>query len=77
MAPPLDSGRACTHDPQKASSVDLRALLRTLSSKARDLRRALIRDQADRDAISPRLMHYRVGSDVLIQDTFRLSTFST
>jgi hypothetical protein len=40
--------------------ADLRALLRTLSPKARDdLRRVLIRDQADRDAISSRLMRYR------------------
>jgi len=36
---------------------DLRALLETLDPKARDdLRRVLIRDQADRDAISSRLM---------------------
>jgi hypothetical protein len=39
---------------------DLRDLLSTLSPKTRDdLRRALIRDQADRDAISSRLMRYR------------------
>jgi hypothetical protein len=37
----------------------LRALLETLDPKARDdLRRVLIRDQADRDAISSRLMRY-------------------
>lgn len=40
--------------------ADLRALLGTLSPKARDdLRRVLIRDQADRDAIASRLMRYR------------------
>jgi hypothetical protein len=40
--------------------ADLRALLETLDPKARDdLRRILIRDQADRDAISSRLMRYR------------------
>jgi cytochrome oxidase Cu insertion factor (SCO1/SenC/PrrC family) len=41
-------------------SDDLRALLQTLDTKVRDdLRRVLIRDQADRDAISSRLMRYR------------------
>jgi len=39
---------------------DLRSLLETLDRKARDdLRRILIHDQADRDAISSRLMRYR------------------
>jgi hypothetical protein len=39
------------------SDLDLRALLGTLDPKARnDLRRVLIRDQADRDAIASRLM---------------------
>jgi hypothetical protein len=39
---------------------DLRALLSTLDPKARDtLRRVLIRDHADRDAIASELMHYR------------------
>jgi DNA-directed RNA polymerase subunit F len=39
---------------------DLRALLLTLSPSTReDLRSVLIRDQADRDAISSRLMRYR------------------
>ena len=39
---------------------ELRSLLETLSPKARgDLRRALIRDQTDRDTISSRLMRYR------------------
>ena len=38
------------------------ALLSTLDPKARDdLRRALIRDQAGRDAISSQLMRYRDG----------------
>ena len=38
----------------------LLALLRTLDPKTRDgLRRVLIRDQADRDAIALRLMRYR------------------
>jgi hypothetical protein len=41
-------------------TADLRALLSTLDPKARnDLRRVQIRDQADRDAISSRLMRYR------------------
>jgi hypothetical protein len=40
--------------------ADLHNLLLTLDPKAReDLRRVLIRDQADRDAISSRLMRYR------------------
>jgi hypothetical protein len=40
--------------------MDLRSLLETLDPKARDdLRRVLIRDQADRDAISSRLLPYR------------------
>jgi hypothetical protein len=38
----------------------LRTLVETLDPTARDdLRRVLIRDQADRDAISSRLMRYR------------------
>jgi hypothetical protein len=42
------------------SESDLRTLLQTLDPKTRDdLRRVLIRDQADRDAISSRLMRYR------------------
>jgi hypothetical protein len=46
--------------PPADRGADLRALLETLDSKARtDLRRVLIRDQADRDAISSRLMRYR------------------
>jgi hypothetical protein len=44
----------------QAEDPDLRALLRTLSTKARDdLRRVLIHDQADRDAISSQLIRYR------------------
>ena len=40
--------------------TDLRALLETLDPKARDdLRRVLIRDQPDRDAIASRLLRYR------------------
>ena len=39
--------------------ADFRDLLETLDPKARDdLRRVLIRDQADSDAISSRLMRY-------------------
>jgi hypothetical protein len=38
----------------------LRGLLETLDAKSRDdLRRVLIRDQADRDAIASSLMRYR------------------
>jgi hypothetical protein len=41
---------------------ELQALLETLNPKARDdLRRVLIRDQSDRDAIASRLMRYRDG----------------
>jgi len=123
MAPPLDSRRACTHDPQKASSVapwrgsrpgsgsapymrrpdaalcealiggagldwvgrgmsqaedpDLRALLRTLSPKARDtLRPRPYPRPGRRDAISSRRLrlprrarrrlgrHHRLPDDV-------------
>ena len=40
--------------------AELRAVLATLDPRARDtIRRALIHDQADRDAISSRLMRYR------------------
>ena len=40
---------------------DLRALLESLDPKARDdLRRVLIRERADREAISSRPMRYRV-----------------
>jgi hypothetical protein len=40
--------------------ADLRAILETLDPNARDtLRRVLIHDQADRDAISSQLMRYR------------------
>ena len=40
--------------------TDLRALLETLDPKARDdLRRVLIHDQADRDAIASQLLRYR------------------
>ena len=40
--------------------ADLRAILEMLDSPARDtFRRIVIRDQADRDAISSRLMRYR------------------
>ena len=40
----------------------LRALLSTLTPKARDdLRRVLIRDQAERDAIAAHLLRYRDG----------------
>jgi hypothetical protein len=41
---------------------DLRSLLETLDPFTRDdLRRALMRDQADRDAISSQLLRYRDG----------------
>ena len=41
---------------------DLRVLLETLDPKVRhDLRRILIRDQADRDAVSSQLLRYRDG----------------
>jgi len=43
-------------------TADLRALLETLDPKARDdLRRVLIHDQADRDAIASQLMRFRDG----------------
>ena len=44
----------------KEDDAALQSLLETLDPKARDdLRRVLIRDQADRDAIASRLMRYR------------------
>ncbi len=47
-------------DAEMLDPSGLRDLLATLDPKARhDLRRALIRHQADRDAISSRLMRYR------------------
>jgi hypothetical protein len=47
-------------DVLKMGDENLRSLLVTLDPKARDdLRRVLIRDQTDRDAISSRLMRYR------------------
>jgi len=40
--------------------AELRDLLRTLSPSAREhFREVLIQDQADRDAIAPRLLRYR------------------
>ncbi len=45
-----------------SNDMDLRSLLETLDPTARDdLRRVLIHDQADRDAISSRLLRYRDG----------------
>jgi hypothetical protein len=42
--------------------ADLRRLLETVDPKARDdLRRVLIHDQADRDAIASQLLRYRDG----------------
>jgi hypothetical protein len=42
--------------------ADLRSLLETLDPEARDdLRRVLIHDQADRDAIASQLLRYRDG----------------
>ena len=42
--------------------ADLRALLQTLDPLARDaLRRVLIHDQADRDAVASQLLRYRDG----------------
>ena len=42
--------------------ADLRAVLETLDPKARDdLRRVLIHDQADRDAVASQLLRYRDG----------------
>jgi hypothetical protein len=44
------------------NDMDLRSLLETLDPKARDdLRRVLIHDQADRDAVSSQLLRYRDG----------------
>ena len=45
-----------------SDDMDLRSLLETLDPEARDtLRDALIRDQADRDAIASDLFRYRDG----------------
>ena len=47
-------------DEPMDGGIGLRALVGTLDPKARDdLRRALIHDQADRDAIAMQLMRYR------------------
>ena len=47
---------------QLDEQADLRALLATLDPTARDnLRRALIHDQAGRDAIASQLLRYRDG----------------
>jgi len=44
----------------QGDEADLRALLATLNLKARDdLRRVLIHDQADRDAVASQLLRYR------------------
>ena len=49
-------------DSDEPADRDLRALRETLSPKARDdLRRVLIHDQADRDAIASDLLRYRDG----------------
>jgi hypothetical protein len=46
--------------PPAGEDGDLRAFLRTLDPHGRDtLRRVLIHDQADRDAIASQLMRYR------------------
>jgi hypothetical protein len=43
-----------------SGDMDLRSLLETLDPLTRDaLRRVLIRDQEDRDAVSCRLLRYR------------------
>jgi hypothetical protein len=45
-----------------SSDPDLRAVLETLGPEARDtLRRVLIHDQVDRDAIASQLLRYRDG----------------
>jgi hypothetical protein len=47
-------------DDRIGEDGNLRSILETLDPRARgDLRHVLIRDQADRDAISSRLMRYR------------------
>jgi hypothetical protein len=44
------------------NDADLRSLLKTLDPNAQDtLRRVLIHDQADRDAIASHLLRYRDG----------------
>jgi hypothetical protein len=44
------------------SDANLRVLLETLDPLTREaLRRVLIHDQADRDAVSSQLLHYRDG----------------
>jgi hypothetical protein len=51
-----------TRSPIQAMADDLRGLLATLDPKARDdLRRVLIRDHADRDAIASQLLRCRDG----------------
>ena len=49
-------------DQDRSADAELRVVLETLDPKARDdLRRVLIRDQADRDAIASKLLRYRDG----------------
>jgi hypothetical protein len=48
--------------PLIVDDADVRTVLETLDPKARDdLRRVLIRDQGDRDAVSSWLLRYRDG----------------
>jgi hypothetical protein len=49
-------------DSDEPADRDLRAILDTLDPSARDaLRRVLIHDQADRDAVSSQLLRFRDG----------------
>jgi len=58
-----------------SAAVEARELLPTRNREARDtLRRVLIRDQADRDAISSRLMRYRDQNGQDWADIFDLLT---
>ena len=54
---------------------DLRDALRSLDPKTRDqLRRPLIRDQEDRDAVSSHLLHYRDNAGDALADVIDLLT---
>ena len=60
------------------SQGELRSLLEALDPKARDdLRRALIRDDADRDAIASTLMRYRDQNGQRWADIIDLLTIYT
>jgi hypothetical protein len=62
-------------DDRIGEDGNLRSILETLDPRARgDLRRVLIRDQADRDAIASDLLRYRDGHGDDWADTIDMLT---